>query len=159
MTTANEASVPANDAATPIGTGFPMPPGKSPDAGESGAPSPSSAARPLPDVAYEPRVLRTHGSSVVPADIQTVFIAGTSIVSHLEERPFTLYQLHVPLLSGEAVAFRRYSDFVALDERLGAELHGSTPRAPCLFHRELPALPPKTAFWQDATTYAVVTAR
>lgn len=41
------------------------------------------------------------------ASCQAVVISGTLVVRHLEGRPFTLYQLHVPLVGSEHVAFRR----------------------------------------------------
>ena len=70
-----------------------------------------------------------------------------------------------PLRSGEqTVAFRRFSDFVALDEKLARLLDGRGAEErrhalPCACMRELPPLPPKTWPWQDATAPAVVQRR
>lgn len=96
-----------------------------------------------------------------PRDVQAVLISGTSVVRHLQERPFALYQLHVPLLNKEHVAFRRYSDFVELDARL-REPDALGPLinfACCGGSRELPPLPAKTLFWEDSTSTAVVSRR
>ena len=102
------------------------------------------------------------GGSLRPRDVQTVLISGTSVVRHLQERPFTLYQLHVPLLSKEHVAFRRYSDFVELDARL-RQPEALGPLSLFSFcasaGRELPPLPAKTAFWEDSTSTAVISRR
>ena len=71
-----------------------------------------------------------------------------------------LQKLVAPLLSGEHVAFRRYSEFVRLDRTLRAAWGLPAHRALCSGGTgELPALPPKTAFWQDATSTAVTSHR
>ena len=58
----------------------------------------------------------------------------------------------MPTTSGEHVAFRRYSDFLALDAQLRLSLGGGRADwLPCFHDRSLPRLPPKTAFWHDAT--------
>ena len=105
---------------------------------------------------------------VLSQELQAVLISGTMIVGHLEgERPFTLYQLHAPLLSGEHVAFRRFSDFLALDASLRRLLDGP-PLLPGLppsvrltwcAPSQLPPLPSKTLPWQEATSREIVTAR
>jgi hypothetical protein len=97
---------------------------------------------------------------LTPRQVQAVLISGVEVVSHLDEKPFALYQLVAPLLSGEHVAFRRYSEFVRLDRTLRAAWGLPTHRALCSGGAgELPALPPKTAFWQDATSTAVTSHR
>ena len=97
---------------------------------------------------------------LTPRQVQAVLISGVEVVSHLDEKPFALYQLVAPLLSGEHVAFRRYSEFVRLDHTLRAAWGLPTHRALCSGGAgELPALPPKTAFWQDATSTAVTSHR
>ena len=92
-----------------------------------------------------------------PTMIQAVLVAGTSNVSNLAGRPFTLYELHVPLLDGESVAFRRFSDFIMLDRRLGSVL--GVGSFPCLNVRMLPPLPPRTRPWQDRTASDVILRR
>ena len=79
----------------------------------------------------------------------------------LTERPFALYQLHVPLCSGEHVAYRRFSDFVALDAKLrqAESLQQAALRVVLCGASELPSLPPKTAFWEDTTSPAIVSRR
>ena len=97
---------------------------------------------------------------LTPRQVQAVLISGVEVVSHLDEKPFALYQLVAPLLSGEHVAFRRYSEFVRLDRTLRAAWGLPAHRALCSGGAgELPALPPKTAFWQDATSTAVTSHR
>ena len=66
-------------------------------------------------------------------------------------------RLLVPLIAGEHVAFRRYSDFVTLDELLRVSL--GSGGLPCAEDRQLPRLPPKTLFWQDATAPGVTARR
>ncbi|KAL1530046.1 hypothetical protein AB1Y20_000969 [Prymnesium parvum] len=100
-------------------------------------------------------------SEVQPKDVQAVLISGTSVVRHFENRPFGHYQLHVPLLSGEHVVFRRYSEFLALDAELR---QAETPselalRLACCGAADLPSLPPKTGFWEDATSSTVISRR
>ena len=99
-----------------------------------------------------------------PSDLQAVLISDASIVRHMNGRPFTLYRLFVPGSFGEHVAFRRYSDFVALDQRLRFHLRSrlhpmGLQLLPCVAERSLPRLPPKTLFWQDATAAALTTRR
>ena len=92
-------------------------------------------------------------------------------------RPFVVYRLCVPLGNGHVYAYRRYSEFVDLDQkaRQTAEIiaeicqrgppdpapffHaqlcrslGACSSAPWLNIRELPPLPPRTAPWADATS-------
>ena len=87
-----------------------------------------------------------------PSEVQAVLISDATVVRHLQSRPFTLYRLFVPTTSGEHVAFRRYSDFLALDAQLRLSLGGGRADwLPCFHDRSLPRLPPKTAFWHDAT--------
>ena len=119
------------------------------------------------------------------AQIQAVVISGTSLVHHRlpdgiqAGRPFTLWHLHVPLCTaGQHVAFRRYSDFVALDgtlrrclreqqwqraaehSRSAAAVIASLGDLSCLTMRPLPALPPKTLpFVQDPTAPALLSHR
>ena len=99
-----------------------------------------------------------------PSDLQAVLISDASIVRHMHGRPFTLYRLFAPGAFGEHVAFRRYSDFVALDERLRFYLRNrlrpiGLQLLPCVAERSWPRLPPKTLFWQDATAAALTTRR
>ena len=99
-----------------------------------------------------------------PSDLQAVLISDASIVRHMNGRPFTLYRLFVPGSFGEHVAFRRYSDFVSLDQRLRFHMrshHHPTglQLLPCVAERSLPRLPPKTLFWQDTTAAALTTRR
>lgn len=99
-----------------------------------------------------------------PSDLQAVLISDASVVRHMHGRPFALYRLFVPGAFGEHVAFRRYSDFVALDERLRFHLRSRLQPAglrllPCVAERSLPRLPPKTLFWQDPTAVALTTRR
>lgn len=111
------------------------------------------------EVAYEPVF-----APLTPDHIQAIVISGASVVRHLEGGDFCLYQLHVPLMREEQtehVAFKRYRDFLELDELLCEALNESfNPLTPCLFFRELPHLPPKTIPWlQDATHGKVVAKR
>ena len=94
--------------------------------------------------------------ATVPA---AIIISGTSVVRHLEAPHFTLYQLNVPLVGtrNEHVAFRRYSDFVDLDKLLTRQVDGGLGW--CFAPREIPPLPPKTFFWQDATAPQTIAER
>ena len=153
-----EQEVPEQEVPT---SGFPMPP--TTPASDRAVVSAHAVRDMYGDL--EPRVL--------PLEIQAVIISNTSLVRHLEGSPFTLFQLHVPLLSGEHVAFRRYSDFVALDATLcqllgavavgrlgGPFAHPLAQALSCFWVRDLPALPPKTLpLLQDPTAPAVIGAR
>jgi hypothetical protein len=101
--------------------------------------------------------------TTVPTDVLAVVISNATLVTHLEGAPFTIYQLHVPLLAGEHIAFRRYSEFVAFDmqlrECLGDRL---LPMAPldCVWLHDLPPLPPRTIpFLQSAIAPSVIAHR
>ena len=148
--------------------GFPMPPrAESGEAVAAAAASTDAAAEVVAAAAVrtEQRLAKLTVQSVA-----AVVISGTSVVRHLEGPPFTLYQLHVPLLAGEHVAFRRYSDFESLDVKLRALLDEPPllsawlARAACLrtepLPRALPYLPPKTVPWvQGSTSPSVVAHR
>lgn len=144
----------------------------------------TNAARPasgLTDSAS--KSVRWRAAACKADDIKAVIITGAPLVRHAlpedDSRPFTLYQLHVPLTSGEHIAFRRFSHFVALDDALrGAlrvqQLRKASLRGPpanaasafgelwgaCMALRPLPSLPPKTLpVLQDATHPHVVSQR
>lgn len=78
-----------------------------------------------------------------------------------QERPFAVYQLHVPLLYGEKVTYRRFSDFVALDTNLrnSETWVDAALRIACCGVSDLPPLPAKTGFWQDSTSPAIISRR
>ena len=62
------------------------------------------------DDAGDIRSPATSSTRVPVAEIKAVIISGASLVRHAPEgtRPFTLFQLHVPLSTGEHIAFRRF---------------------------------------------------
>ena len=103
------------------------------------------------------RLLASLDVAQAPGDLQAVLVSETTVVRPERGRPFTLYRLFVPLIAGEHVAFRRYSDFVTLDELLRVSL--GSGGLPCAEDRQLPRLPPKTLFWQDATAPGVTARR
>ena len=100
-----------------------------------------------------------HPSAWAAHELKAVLISGTSVVRHLEERPFALYLLHAPLSTGEHVAFRRYSDFVALDASIRWRLDGRRLRLPCMSTPTLPPLPPRALPWTNSTESKLVAAR
>lgn len=100
--------------------------------------------------------------STSPRDVQAIIIAKTSLIRPFEGSAFTEYQLRIPLLSGECVAYHRFRDFVAFDFALREALGDRSllPGADCLWLRELPPLPPRTIpLLQSATAPAVVAQR
>ena len=94
------------------------------------------------------------GGAAHAAKVQAVLISGVEVVSHLDEKPFALYQLVAPLL-GRARRLPPVLEFVRLDRTLRAAWGLPTHRALCSGGAGSCALPPKTAFWQDATSTAV----
>ena len=138
-----------------------------PVANENGATllSPPRVVAPIPFPAPAP-------SCTTGPEVPAVVIAGTSLVRHAEQgdRPFTLYHLFCPLVAGkEHVAFRRFSDFLALDAKLRRVLRAQRYEMPplfgagewaCLTLRPLPELPAKTLpLVQDATHPSIVSYR
>ena len=86
------------------------------------------ARRPTPR-ARSPRSPRRNWRRCHAAPGAGGVISGVEVVSHLDEKPFAIYLLAAPLLSGEHVAFRRYSEFVRLDRTLRAAWAAGTPCA------------------------------
>ena len=80
-----------------------------------------------------------------PSELQAVLISDATVVRHLHSRPFTLYRLFVPSTThGEHVAFRRYSDFLALDTQLRLSLGGGhVDFLPCIGARVSHPPPPR----------------
>ncbi|KAL1524562.1 hypothetical protein AB1Y20_019452 [Prymnesium parvum] len=115
--------------------------------------------------ASEPHCCAKEGSQAEvvlrPHDVQGLLITGTNVVRHLRERDFGQYQLHVPRLPGEHEVFRRFSEFVALNDKL---MQLETPPQKALRVSrcgltDWPSLPPKTSYWQDATSSAIIARR
>uniref|UniRef100_A0A7S4C1G5 PX domain-containing protein n=1 Tax=Chrysotila carterae TaxID=13221 RepID=A0A7S4C1G5_CHRCT len=87
--------------------------------------------------------------SVAPRELQAVLISNTHSYIDQAGHAYTGYELHVPMVSGEHTSIRRYSDFRRLDRQLTRALGGCT--LSCVNTRRLPALPPRTYFWQGKT--------
>ena len=60
--------------------------------------------------------------ALTPADVGGIVISGTAVMGRAGElrsaaRPFVVYRLCVPLGNGHVYAYRRYSEFVGLDQK------------------------------------------
>lgn len=140
------------------------------DAGAPGPLSPGEAVR-LPGESLDLRSpvprSRIAGTAPRPLDslpfansreVQSVLVSGACYIDHLPGQAFTLYQLHVPLVDGERFAYRRYSEFLALDQRL-AHIAKEPSAMLCLSSRSLPRLPPRTLPWEDRNDPEVILRR